>query len=88
MIQAQSICQANEVRGYPTIQYIRAGKLVEAYKGGRDLASFKDFINTMTNRCVLIIEPQDGCPVTRVCDPRKWEDGLRSGGLLHYTVGI
>lgn len=47
--QAQSICQANEVRGYPTIQYIRAGKLVEAYKGGRDLASFKDFINTMTN---------------------------------------
>jgi len=46
--QAQSVCQANEVRGYPTLQYIRNGKLVEAYKGGRDLASLKDFINTMT----------------------------------------
>jgi thioredoxin domain-containing protein 5 len=30
------------------LQYIRNGKLVEAYKGGRDLASLKDFISTMT----------------------------------------
>jgi len=46
--QAQSVCQANQVRGYPTLQYIRAGKVVETYKGGRDLASLKDFITTMT----------------------------------------
>merc|ERR1712083_1021330 len=46
--QAQSVCQENEVRGYPTLQYIRNGKLVEAYKGGRDLASLKEFISEMS----------------------------------------
>jgi len=46
--QAQSVCQAGEIRGYPTLQYIRNGKLVEAYKGGRDLASMKTFISEMS----------------------------------------
>lgn len=46
--QAQSVCQAGEIRGYPTLQYIRNGKLVEAYKGGRDLASLKTFISEMS----------------------------------------
>jgi len=47
--QAQSICQSSQVRGYPTLHYFRDGKLLETYKGGRDLASFKDFIATMTD---------------------------------------
>ena len=47
--QAQSVCQANEVRGYPTLHYFRDGKLHETYKGGRDLSSLKDFVATMTN---------------------------------------
>jgi len=47
--QAQSVCQANEVRGYPTLHYFRDGKLHETYKGGRDLGSLKDFVATMTN---------------------------------------
>jgi len=46
--QAQSVCQSNEVRGYPTLHYFRNGKLHETYKGGRDLASLKDFITTLT----------------------------------------
>jgi len=59
--QAQSVCQANEVRGYPTLQYIRNGKLVEAYKGGRDLASLKTFVSEMTGS-----EAKDAVPVEEV----------------------
>lgn len=47
--QAGDICQNNQVRGYPTLHYIRDGKIVETYKGGRDLSSLKDFITTMTD---------------------------------------
>lgn len=47
--QAQSICKDNQVRGYPTLHFIKDGKIVETYKGGRDLASLKDFVATMTD---------------------------------------
>merc|ERR1712212_742266 len=46
--QHQAVCQEHEVRGYPTLQYIRNGKLVEAYKGGRDLGSLKTFVSEMS----------------------------------------
>jgi len=59
--QAQSVCQENEVRGYPTLQYIRNGKLVEAYKGGRDLASLKEFISEMSGS-----EGKEAAPVEEV----------------------
>merc|ERR1719342_840415 len=44
--QAQSVCQENEVRGYPTLAYFRNGKKVEAYKGARNLNDLSDFVNT------------------------------------------
>merc|ERR1711988_1066415 len=59
--EAQSVCQENEVRGYPTLQYIRNGKLVEAYKGGRDLASLKEFISEMSGS-----EGKEAAPVEEV----------------------
>merc|ERR1712112_709652 len=59
--QAQSVCQENEVRGYPTLQYIRNGKLVEAYKGGRDLASLKEYISEMSGS-----EGKEAAPVEEV----------------------
>jgi thioredoxin domain-containing protein 5 len=47
--QAQAVCQENEVRGYPTLQYIRNGKVVETYRGGRDLDALKDYVSNMKN---------------------------------------
>ena len=33
--QAQSVCQSNDVKGYPTLAYFRNGKKVENYRGAR-----------------------------------------------------
>jgi len=44
--QAQTVCQENEVRGYPTLAYFRNGRKVEAYKGARNLNDLTDFVNT------------------------------------------
>jgi len=33
--QAQSVCQDNDVRGYPTLAYFKDGKKVETYRGAR-----------------------------------------------------
>jgi len=41
----QSVCQENDVRGYPTLAYFRNGRKIETYKGARALGDLKDFIN-------------------------------------------
>jgi len=41
----QSVCQENDVRGYPTLAYFRAGRKIETYKGGRSLGDLKEFVN-------------------------------------------
>ena len=32
---SQSICQENDVKGYPTLAYFRNGKKIETYRGAR-----------------------------------------------------
>jgi len=44
--QAQSVCQENEIRGYPTLAYFRNGRKVEAYKGARNINDLTDFVKT------------------------------------------
>ena len=40
-----SVCQDNEVKGYPTLKAFKGGNLIEKYAGGRDLNSFKAAVN-------------------------------------------
>ncbi len=42
--QHQSVCQEQDVRGYPTLHYFRNGRKVETYKGARTLSELK--VNT------------------------------------------
>ena len=45
----QAICQANGVRGYPTLLFFKDGASEGVkYAGGRDLASLKSYVNTHT----------------------------------------
>merc|ERR1739845_169379 len=46
-IAHQSICQEQEVRGYPTIIFFRDGQKVENYRGGRTFRELKDFVVSM-----------------------------------------
>ena len=39
--QHQSVCQEQDVRGYPTLHYFRNGRKIETYKGARTLAELK-----------------------------------------------
>ncbi len=39
--QHQSVCQEQDVRGYPTLQYFRNGRKMETYKGARSLSELK-----------------------------------------------
>jgi len=52
----QELCSQHEVRGYPTIKYFTGdtGPKGEDYRGGRDLASLKKFVeDTLEVKCVI-----------------------------------
>jgi len=46
--KAQDLCQAQEVRGYPTLAYFRKGEKVENYSGARSLKELYDFLHAMS----------------------------------------
>lgn len=45
----RDLCVSNNVKGYPTLLLFKGGKREgEAYKGGRDIASFTSFLKEAT----------------------------------------
>jgi len=42
--KSNKICGEYEVRGYPTLLYLRKGKMLEKYDGGRELQKFVDYV--------------------------------------------
>eukprot|EP00702_Spironucleus_salmonicida_P005821 EST47112.1 Thioredoxin domain-containing protein [Spironucleus salmonicida] len=43
--QATEVCQAQEVRGYPTLKFFNNGQYVENYKGAREAEAIKDWLH-------------------------------------------
>jgi len=85
--QAQSVCQENEVRGYPTLAYFRNGRKVEAYKGARNLKDLQDFVNTNKDQADApatedgkVPEPakEAATPVVRL-DKTNFEEETKAG---------
>merc|ERR1711915_493506 len=68
--QAQSVCQENEVRGYPTPAYFRNGRKIETYKGARNIADLTDFVNTNKDAAAGAGADDDG----KVPDAKKPEE--------------
>ena len=52
-----SVCQDNEVKGYPTLKAFKGGNLIEKYAGGRDLNSFKAAVNKYKGGAAKPAEP-------------------------------
>ena len=47
--KAQSLCQDNDVKGYPTLAYFRKGEKVESYSGARTLKELSDYVKSMSD---------------------------------------
>jgi len=58
--QHQAICQEQEVRGYPTLAYFKAGRKDQTYKGARALADLKDFVTANMGAAASTKEAEDG----------------------------
>jgi len=83
--QHQSICQEQEVRGYPTLAYFRNGRKVDTYKGARTLAELKDFVNTQKGEAGKdetedgkVPEPKPASPVVKL-DNDNFESETKTG---------
>lgn len=48
--QHRAVCSDYEVRGYPTLLWLKDGKMVKKYASGRDMASLEKFIAAETGR--------------------------------------
>eukprot|EP00088_Acartia_fossae_P060237 TRINITY_DN7208_c0_g1_i1.p1 TRINITY_DN7208_c0_g1~~TRINITY_DN7208_c0_g1_i1.p1 ORF type:complete len:398 (-),score=125.61 TRINITY_DN7208_c0_g1_i1:188-1381(-) len=81
----QSICQENDVRGYPTLALFRAGRKIETYKGARSLSDLKDFVNANKGSAGAgasedgkVPEPGKPSPVLKL-ENSNFEDEVKEG---------
>ena len=69
----KSLCDANDVRGYPTIKYYNAEHPDgESYNGGRDFDSLKKFTDeSLSAKCLL--DDIEGCSDKEKEFMEKWK---------------
>jgi protein disulfide-isomerase A6 len=70
----KELCDANEVRGYPTIKYFsgETGPKGSDYSGGRDFDSLKKFVeDTLEVKCLL--DNVEGCSDKEKEFMEKWK---------------
>mmetsp|Transcript_117213 Transcript_117213/g.332141 ORF Transcript_117213/g.332141 Transcript_117213/m.332141 type:complete len:154 (+) Transcript_117213:230-691(+) len=76
--EGKAACEANGVKGFPTIKYFNEtnGKEGANYEGGRDFKSLKKFVKKtlggMERKCD--VKTKDGCLPDEVEVLVKWED--------------
>eukprot|EP00092_Neocalanus_flemingeri_P060104 GFUD01071999.1.p1 GENE.GFUD01071999.1~~GFUD01071999.1.p1 ORF type:complete len:414 (+),score=147.69 GFUD01071999.1:53-1243(+) len=83
--QHQSVCQEQEVKGYPTLAYFRNGRKMETYKGARNLEDLKDFVKTEKGEAGKdatedgkVPEPKAASPVVKL-DKDNYEAETKAG---------
>lgn len=81
--QAQSVCQDNDVRGYPTLVYFKNGQKSEIYRGARNLAELKDFVNSAKDVAApeaKTEEPEAKVEVSTInIDVDNFKDNIKEG---------
>ena len=83
--EGKEVCNANEVRGYPTIKYFTAetGEAGEAYQGGRSLKALQDFVKV----CDLPASPASfGYPPRSLLSQNSLAPSCRSSAHLSLSL--
>ncbi|XP_075257187.1 thioredoxin domain-containing protein 5-like [Convolutriloba macropyga] len=72
----RSVCNKYDVHGFPTIKYIKDGKEVEKYIGGRDVTSLTNYLNNKVNGTEIpskTPEAERGCSKVSPTKHGMWE---------------
>jgi len=73
------VCSELEVRGYPTLLFIRDGQKLDKYSGARDLDSLKQYVEKMT--AVKEEAPKEEAPASKVLqlDTASFDEAIKTG---------
>jgi len=92
--KAQSLCQDNEIRGYPTLAFFRKGEKVETYSGARTLKELYTFVQSMGSS-INVADAVKATKVTekggeeeesvKVLDANNFDDVISGDGVTAFV---